>query len=88
MTELLGWTSSAILIFTIVRQVWKQWRDGTSRGVSRWFYVGQTATSAGFTAYSALLHSWVFTVTNAVLLMAALVGYAIDRHHRGREAPR
>ena len=49
-TELIGWASSAILLATLVRQVRKQWREGTSEGVSRWLFVGQTAASAGFTA--------------------------------------
>ncbi len=88
MTEALGWLSSFTLVLTIAAQVRKQWRSGTSEGVSKWLYVGQVAASAGFTAYSALVRNWVFVVTNAVLLAAALVGCAIYFHFRADPARR
>ena len=50
MTEIVGWTSSAILVVTIARQVYKQWHDHTSEGVSRWLFIGQMAASLGFTS--------------------------------------
>ena len=31
MTEAIGWVSSALLVLTISRQVWKQYRAGTSK---------------------------------------------------------
>lgn len=34
MTEVIGWASSLILILTIGKQVYKQWQDGSSEGVS------------------------------------------------------
>jgi uncharacterized protein with PQ loop repeat len=83
--DLLGWLSSAILVATIVKQVVKQWREGTSEGVSRWLFVGQIAASVGFTAYSALLGNPVFVVTNAILLLSAVAGLAIVLRHRRRE---
>lgn len=85
MTELIGWASSALLIFTICRQVYKQWREGTSKGVSKWLYIGQMGTSAGFTVYSALLRNPVFVVTNTMLFVTALVGFGIYRHHQRRD---
>lgn len=84
MTDLLGWASSAILLATLARQVLKQWREGTSEGVSRWLFVGQTTASLGFTVYSLLLRNWVFVVTNALLLLNALAGLVIVRRHRRR----
>jgi len=74
-----------MLIVTLVHQVRKQWKSGHSEGVSRWLFIGQLAASAGFVVYSALLKNWVFVVTNALLVVNALVGYAIVRHHRKRE---
>jgi uncharacterized protein with PQ loop repeat len=87
-TELIGWGSSAILLATLARQVAKQWREATSEGVSRWLFVGQTAASAGFTLYSVLVRNWVFVVTNALILLNAVAGLFIVRHHRrtAREA--
>jgi MtN3 and saliva related transmembrane protein len=84
MVELVGWLSSAILLATLARQVLKQWREGTSEGVSRWLFLGQTAASAGFTAYSFLVRNWVFVVTNALILVNAILGVLIVRRHRRR----
>jgi uncharacterized protein with PQ loop repeat len=77
-----GWLSSAVLLATLARQVAKQWREGTSEGVSRWLFVGQTTASAGFTLYSLLLRNWVFVVTNALLLVNAVAGLLIVRRQR------
>lgn len=83
-TELLGWLSSAILVATILKQVHKQWREGSSEGVSRWLFVGQIAASTGFTVYSALVGNAVFVVTNAILLASAVTGLVIVLRHRRR----
>ncbi|HYG68042.1 MAG TPA: hypothetical protein VD838_10300 [Anaeromyxobacteraceae bacterium] len=82
--ELIGWISSAILVLTIGKQVAKQWREGSSEGVSRWLFVGQLAASAGFTIYSVLVRNWVFVVTNALMLGNALLGLFIVLRHRRR----
>jgi MtN3 and saliva related transmembrane protein len=83
--ELLGWASSGVLVLTIGQQVWKQWKEGTSKGVSRWLFLGQMTASIGFTAYSWLVRNWIFVATNALMLLNALVGYGIVMHHRRRE---
>jgi MtN3 and saliva related transmembrane protein len=83
-TELLGWLSSAILVATIAKQVYKQWKEGSSEGVSRWLFVGQIAASAGFTVYSGLVGNPVFVVTNAMLLASAVTGLVIVLRHRRR----
>ena len=85
MTEAVGWVSSLILVLTIAKQVYKQWQEGSSEGVSKWLFVGQMAASLGFTIYSWLVSNWVFVVTNAVMLVNGLVGLLIVRHHRRRE---
>jgi uncharacterized protein with PQ loop repeat len=85
MTEAIGWFSSLVLLLTIGQQVYKQWHEGTSKGVSRWLFAGQMLASAGFTLYSWLVHNWVFVVTNALMLVSALVGHAIVLRHRRRE---
>ena len=82
MVDAIGWTSSLILIVTIGKQVHKQWHDHTSAGVSVWLFVGQLAASAGFTIYSLLVRNWVFAVTNGIMLLNGLLGYAITIHHR------
>lgn len=90
-TELIGWAAAVILVATIGRQVYTQWRDGTSAGVSKWLFVGQLSASTGFVIYSWLQGDWVFVATNAVMLLTALVGqYIYLRNHRNprRSPPR
>ena len=76
-TELIGWASSGILLATLIRQVWRQWRERSTQGVSRWLFIGQLAASTGFLIYSVLVDNWVFVFTNAALLITAIVGQAI-----------
>ena len=74
MIELLGWTSSVILLMTLIRQVYKQWQEGRTEGISKWLFIGQLAASVGFTVYSYLTGNWVFVATNAALLLNNIVG--------------
>jgi uncharacterized protein with PQ loop repeat len=76
-TELIGWSAAAILLATIGRQVFTQWRDRTTAGVSHWLFIGQLCASVGFVIYSWLLGDWVFVATNAAMLVTALVGQYI-----------
>ena len=85
-TELIGWGASAILLITIIRQVRKQWLTGSNEGVSRWLFVGQVASSVGFTVYSALLGNWVFIVTNSALLVSNITGVYIYFRNRRNES--
>jgi MtN3 and saliva related transmembrane protein len=84
MIEVIGWISSVILILTIAKQVHKQWHDHTSAGVSTWLFVGQLAASVGFTIYSLLVRNWVFAVTNGIMVVNGLLGYAITVRHKRR----
>lgn len=90
-TELIGWMAAAILVATIGRQVYTQWRDGTTAGVSKWLFVGQLSASTGFVVYSWLLRDWVFVATNAVMLVTALLGqyiYLRNQRNPRRSPPR
>ena len=83
--EVIGWFSSFVLVLTITNQVYKQWKSGTSKGVSKWLFVGQITASTGFTIYSVMVDNWVFVVTNALMLVSALVGIVIVLKHRRAE---
>ena len=85
MVEAVGWVSSFILVLTIAKQVYKQWSEGSSEGVSKWRFVGQISASLGFTVYSWLVHNWVFVVTNSLMLLNGFLGLAIVIYHRRRE---
>jgi len=75
--ELIGWVSSVILLLTIGRQVWKQWQEGHSEGVSKWLFIGQIVASVGFVTYSWLVGNTVFVVTNLLLLLSAFFGLGL-----------
>jgi hypothetical protein len=46
---------------------------------SRWLFIGQLLASSGFVVYSWLLPNWVFVVTNALMLVTALLGQWLYR---------
>ena len=74
MIEAIGWASSLILLATLVKQVYKQWNEGKTDGVSKWLFIGQLFASIGFTVYSFLVGSWVFMVTNGLLTLNNIAG--------------
>ena len=84
MTEFIGWAASIILLMTLIKQVYKQWQEGTGEGVSKWLFAGQVAASIGFTAYSYLVGNWVFTVTNAILIVNNFVGLYLSFYFKRR----
>lgn len=83
-TEIVGWASSIILLLTISQQIYKQWQEGSSEGVSKWLFIGQIAASVGFTVYSWLVKNWVFVVTNSLMLLSSFVGLSITFYQRSR----
>jgi uncharacterized protein with PQ loop repeat len=85
-TEAVGWVSAALLLATIVQQVYTQWTSGKTEGVSPWLFVGQTLASLGFSIYSVMTGNVVFIVVNVALLFSALVGQAIYWRNCRREA--
>lgn len=78
-TDAIGWFASVILVATVSRQVWKQWRERRVEGVSSWLFIGQIVTSAAFTLYSWLLQNWIFVTSNLFLLVAAVIGEVLRR---------
>ncbi|HEV7646036.1 MAG TPA: hypothetical protein VGO50_19020 [Pyrinomonadaceae bacterium] len=80
--ELIGWASSFILLLTLVRQVQKQWLEGSSKGVSKWLFIGQFLASAGFVVYSFILGNWVFVATNILLVLNSMIGIYLSFHFR------
>ena len=82
MKDVLGWTASTILVLTILTQIYRQWQQGSSKGVSKWLFIGQMAASAGFLLYSWLIHDVVFLFTNTMMVLSAAVGLCIVFWHR------
>lgn len=81
--DLIGWLASTILIATLSRQIYTQAKDESAKGVSRWLFAGQIASSLGFVAYSWMLDNWVFIVTNSIILLTAVVGQVVMSRKRG-----
>jgi MtN3 and saliva related transmembrane protein len=80
--DIIGWASSAILLTTIMRQVYTQWKTKSTAGVSHWLFIGQLTASIGFTLYSYLLDNWVFLTSNVVLLLTAIFGQCLYVHNK------
>ncbi|HEY2847768.1 MAG TPA: hypothetical protein VGI80_08115, partial [Pyrinomonadaceae bacterium] len=86
---IIGWASSCLLLATLIKQVYKQWSEGTSEGVSKWLFIGQFVVSVGFTVYSIGTRNAVFIVTNSALAVNAAIGIAIwYRTQHGATKPR
>ncbi len=84
--ELVGWLSGTILVPSLFRQTYTQWKTGTSKGVSQWLYWGSLTSSTGFVFYSLVLGNRVFIVTNSLLVLDNILGLIILYRHRRREA--
>jgi len=80
--DVLGWISSLILLLTLIRQVYVQWKSKSVAGVSKWLFLGQLAASTGYTIYSLLLHNWVFVSSNIAILLTAVVGEGLYLRNR------
>jgi MtN3 and saliva related transmembrane protein len=80
--EAIGWLSTALLLLTLLRQVYTEWKSGSTAGVSKWLFVGQVAASIGFTIYSWLLRNWVFMGSNAAILCVAIAGQILYSRNR------
>src|SRR6185369_1020571 len=83
--EVIGWASSVVLILSLVTQTWKQYRSESTRGVSKWLYIGEVVAAGGFVAYSAMLHNVVFVVSNSLGVVTGLCGLLIYARNRRRE---
>jgi MtN3 and saliva related transmembrane protein len=84
--NIIGLIATAILISTLVAQTVKQWHERTTRGVARWFFLGQVSASVGFVIYSLMVGSMLFAVTNCLILLSAVAGYVVLRMNRRRVA--
>ena len=80
--QVLGWTASVVLVLTIGTQVYRQWQQGSSKGVSKWLFVGQLTASFGFFLYSWLIDDIVFLFTNGLMCLSAIAGLTILLRHR------
>ena len=85
MTQAIGWAAATILVLTIGSQVYKQWHDDTSAGVSLWLFVGQMSANALFLTYAAITGDLVFLVANALLLVTSVLGLLIKLRHRRKQ---
>lgn len=84
--DLIGWAASCILLLTLSWQIYREAKDTSARGVSRWLFAGQIASSLGFIAYSWLLHNGVFIVTNGAILLTAVIGQVVVARKQARES--
>jgi uncharacterized protein with PQ loop repeat len=86
--DLLGWAATIVLIATLARQIHKQHQADSVEAVSTWLFVGQMTASVLFIAYSALVGSTVFVVTNSLILITAITGQVLAVRRRRNVGPR
>jgi uncharacterized protein with PQ loop repeat len=82
--QILGWASSVVLLLTIHNQIHAQWKEGSSRGVSWFLFIGQLVASAGFVTYSVAVGDHVFIVTNSLLLASHFLGLAVTLKQKSK----
>ncbi len=80
--EAIGWLSTALLLLTLLRQVYTEWKSHSIAGVSKWLFVGQCAASIGFSTYSLLLQNGVFLGSNVAILAVAALGQILYLKNR------
>lgn len=88
MTNVVGWLSTLVLLATLSRQVFIQWHDENSKGVSAWLFIGQMSSSVGFIAYSVLVGNKIFIVTNSLIAAVAIIGELVFLKNQKRTARR
>jgi len=82
--DAIGWASSFILVCTISKQVYDQWRSGRSEGVSTWLFIGEITSAVGFAVYSWMLHNLVYVVANGCTLLSSIIGVVVLVRNRRR----
>jgi len=83
--EVIGWAASVLVLVTTVGQIHKQWKSGTSKGVTPWLFIGNFAAATLFEVYAFLIHNLIYIVTNLLMLVASAIGLLILLWHRRKE---
>ncbi len=81
-----GWFSTVVLVLTVGRQAYTQWKEKTTAGVSHWLFIGQLVASTGFVVYSLLLDNVVFVISNLFLLVIAVFGQVMYMRNKKLES--
>ena len=81
-----GWASSIILLVTLVRQVYTQWRTHQRLGYPSGSLSASAPHRSGYIVYSFLLHNWVYVSSNIAILITAIVGEGLYLRNRRRAA--
>jgi MtN3 and saliva related transmembrane protein len=77
LTEAVGWASTPLLLATIGRPVYSEWRSKATAGLSHGYSSDKSRASSGFTIYCILLHNWVFLFSNVAMLVMGITGEVI-----------
>jgi MtN3 and saliva related transmembrane protein len=83
-TELIVWVSLTVLLVTIGREVYSQWRGRSSQGISRWLFIGKIIASIGLLILHRLLRNWVFVASNMLMLFEQWIYLDITNDARER----
>ena len=71
--EVLGYVAGAVTTFTFLPQVIKTWKDKSAKDISLLMFVIAAVNEVMWIAYGVMIDKMVIILTNAILLVMALV---------------
>jgi MtN3 and saliva related transmembrane protein len=72
-TTILGYTASAVTVFTFLPQVLKTWKERSAKNVSLMMFVIAIANEILWIAYGVLRDDMVIIITNIVMMCMASI---------------
>jgi uncharacterized protein with PQ loop repeat len=84
--NILGWSATVVLLVTLLAQIRREIQSGKVDEISPLLFIGQCAASVLFLAYSALVGNLVFIVSNAMILVVALLGVWVRHRLKAKTA--
>lgn len=80
-TTILGYTASAVTVFTFLPQVIKTWKEKSAKNVSLNMFLIAVANEILWVAYGVLLNNMVIIITNVLMMcMASIMIYLKFRY--------
>lgn len=78
---ILGYTASAVTVFTFLPQVIKTWKEKSAKNVSLMMFVIAIANEILWIAYGVMINNMVIIVTNVIMMcMASIMIYLKFRY--------
>lgn len=66
--EILGYSASAVTVFTFLPQVLKTWKEKSAKNVSLMMFIIAFVNEVMWIAYGAMINNMVIIVTNVIMI--------------------